>query len=273
VVTVTTNTAINAVFNLIPAVFSATCSVSPSSPTVNQVVTWSASASGGTSSYTYLWSNGASGTGTTATTSYSSIGTYHATVRVADGQSTSTIQCTGTVNGPGNNSGGNNNGVTVTSGLVNGVCGATPNLCSAGDSQDLPEDDTYYRWACKGINGGIDATPSCSSLIVGEENGDGSHISCSVTGPSSPQYVNTNTVWGVENVPLGYADYNKYWMVNGTLVSQPPSSSLTLNHIFTTVGVKNVSFYFSTSTGPIYCNNPGTTTTSIILPSGSVNEQ
>ena len=61
------------------------CSVSPS-PVVrtNQAVTFSASASGGQSPYTYIWTGSCNSNSSSCTTSFSSPGTYSATVTVTD---------------------------------------------------------------------------------------------------------------------------------------------------------------------------------------------
>ena len=51
--------------------------------------------------------------------------------------------------------------VTVTAPVaINGSCGATENLCTAGTPNDIADNATHYLWQCLGENGGIGA--SCS---------------------------------------------------------------------------------------------------------------
>ena len=81
-----------------PAITPGTCSVTPNPATTGQLVTWSVSApSGGTGSYTYSWSSAggspAGGTGSSFSTTYSSNGTYIASVTITSGTQSIVKDC------------------------------------------------------------------------------------------------------------------------------------------------------------------------------------
>jgi len=88
-----------------PPALTASFTFSPSSPQVEQLVSFSSSASGGTSPYSYSWSfgDGSTGTGSSVTRTYSSAGSFTVTLTVKDSgspQQTVTSQQTVSVTSP-----------------------------------------------------------------------------------------------------------------------------------------------------------------------------
>ncbi len=78
-------------------------SFTPSSPATGQVVTFTGTASGGTAPYTFFWTfgDGATSTGNPVTHTYTSSGSYTATLSVTDskgatGAASTTVTITGT---------------------------------------------------------------------------------------------------------------------------------------------------------------------------------
>jgi len=75
-----------------------TCSASPNPASVGQTVTFTANVTGGTGIYSYLWSGACSGSSSSCTTSFNSVGTYTAQLRVQDSEGNiATTQCSVTV--------------------------------------------------------------------------------------------------------------------------------------------------------------------------------
>jgi tetratricopeptide (TPR) repeat protein len=239
------NKTVNADFTSnISGIFEASCVVIPTTATVGQSVTWRADPSGGTGNYTYQWSNGATGIARSFTTTYSSTGTYHATVTVSDNSSAGdlVIDCTGTVTsgGIGSHTGGEGTGITITPVTVN------PTDPDLSNSTEIPN-CTFNRTGLISANNKVT--------------------------------VNTNTEW----VATGLSGYNSYirnWSIKegddpGYSVSE---GSDTLNKIFTTVGKKQVTFWLSTTT-PLgntqtwKCGANSFATTSVVLQGDITQEQ
>ncbi len=78
-----------------PAAVGGSCTVSPSSQSVDQSVTWNASPTGGNGSYTYVWSGteGLTGTSQSVQKTYSSIGTKTGSVTITSGGESANVNC------------------------------------------------------------------------------------------------------------------------------------------------------------------------------------
>ena len=76
------------------------CSASPNPANVNQTVTFTANVTGGVGSYSYSWSGACTGFSSTCSRSFSSAGTYTATISVTSGNQTQSASCSVTVNQP-----------------------------------------------------------------------------------------------------------------------------------------------------------------------------
>jgi hypothetical protein len=81
-----------------PPTLNVSCSVSPNPANTDQQVTFTADATGGTGSYSYSWSGACTGNSQTCQKSFSSAGTYTATVNVTSGSQTKSASCNVTVN-------------------------------------------------------------------------------------------------------------------------------------------------------------------------------
>jgi hypothetical protein len=89
------------------------CYASPNPADVNETVTFTANATGGTGSYIYSWSGACTGSSQTCQKSFSSAGTYTATVNVTSGSQTKSASCSVTVQSSSSNTPG---------GTANGIC-------------------------------------------------------------------------------------------------------------------------------------------------------
>jgi ABC-type sugar transport system permease subunit len=130
-----------------------------------------------------------------------------------------------------------------------------------------------WTWNCLGVNGGTPQNGCTASLAPNPENPPSGDIDCSVVMVNSTPNVNVNTTttWQVNNLLPPYSTYDKHWKVNG--VNQVGANGTTFETIFTTIGLREVSFYVSTSSQPeIKCKNPATATTTVVLP-GSTQER
>ncbi len=74
------------------------CHASPNPANVGQTVVFTANVSGGTGTYSYVWSGACSGSSSTCFRSFSSPGTYTATVTVTSGNQFQSASCSVTVN-------------------------------------------------------------------------------------------------------------------------------------------------------------------------------
>jgi cysteine-rich repeat protein len=69
----------------------------------------------------------------------------------------------------------------VDCGPINALCGINNNLCSSGQTEDIPDNLTHYLWKCLGINGGTNESCSLAKcgnwqVDIGEECDDGNII-------------------------------------------------------------------------------------------------
>jgi hypothetical protein len=76
------------------------CTASPNPANVGQTVVFSANVSGGSGVYSYSWSGACSGFSSTCSRSFSSPGTYTATLVVTSGSQTQSATCSVTINHP-----------------------------------------------------------------------------------------------------------------------------------------------------------------------------
>lgn len=135
-----------------PAI-SASCSVSPTSATTGQSVTWSASVSGGTGSYTYSWSgtNSLSGSSASVAKTYTTTGIKTASVTVTSGSLSSTVPCSNSVSVSVPVSEGDwvNMGCAAEA-YYNPVCNPTaePRDISCAEGEMLQGRDVY-GWPCE----------------------------------------------------------------------------------------------------------------------------
>lgn len=135
-----------------PAI-SASCSVSPTSATTGQSVTWSASVSGGTGSYTYSWSgtNSLSGSSASVAKTYTTTGVKTASVTITSGSLSSTIPCSNSVSVsvPPSTSDWVNMGCAAEQ-TYNPVCNPTAEprdiACSTGE---MLQGRDVYGWPCE----------------------------------------------------------------------------------------------------------------------------
>jgi hypothetical protein len=88
-------------YEIKPAPPAVSCSVSPSSTTVNQPITFSAKASGGIGSYLYSWSDACVGTSATCSDSFDVTGKKIATVKITSGSQTASANCSTIIVPPG----------------------------------------------------------------------------------------------------------------------------------------------------------------------------
>jgi hypothetical protein len=248
----------------------ASCSISPSSSDIGQMVTWTATSTGGlVGSLTYSWQGtGLAGKNTRiATTTYSTSGIYYATTTVSDGVSTSTVGCIGDV-GETVCSGTccSNNCACVGSCNPAGVCGGAageydfsateyrsggpcspPSTLSGSWSGYLPSPGATSTWQCLGANGGDSTT--CYAYHSNKITDSNLNCSLSLTSPlnnPSSVNVNTNTQWTVSSVSsldLSNSQYTKAWSSTG---SGSVTGSNVWNKIFTTIGQKTVGVTVST---------------------------
>ncbi len=72
---------------------SVSCSASPNPASVGETVTFTSSVSGGTGSFSYSWSGACTGNSSTCERSFSSPGTYSATITVTSGSETRSATC------------------------------------------------------------------------------------------------------------------------------------------------------------------------------------
>jgi uncharacterized repeat protein (TIGR02543 family) len=90
---------------------------------------------------------------------------------------------------------------------VNGVCGATNNLCTAGTSVDVADTDTQYKWTCEGNNGGNDASCTINKSLpptivsVTSSKANGSYREGTVI-PVSVEFSQPVTVVGIPTLTL-----------------------------------------------------------------------
>jgi hypothetical protein len=259
-------------------------------------VTWTASATGGTSPYTYSWtgSDGLAGNTSSVSKLYSSAGVYFATTTVRDSASTTLIvSCPGTLSNAGSPGdtviGGctSNCGKTIVSGAIAGVCGGadglsfadatalnSANLCYYQGSVATPSSfsgNGPWSWTCSGINGSATSSPTCTATKSAVSDPS---LNCTFgTKASSTVNVNTNTVWTVN--PPACSTCTRTWSIIEGTQNNPPNGTVsgnTINHIFTTIGLKEVRVTFSTTTGGIPRSGSCTATTTVVQTGGGTQE-
>lgn len=221
---------------------SGSCSVNPSSVSVNGYLNWSSTASGGTGSYTYSWSgtDGLSGNSSSVSRTYQTAGTKTGTVTITSGSQSVTRTCSAAV-------------TEIVSGLSVS--------CSVDDSSvDVDEDVTYtanvsggsgsysYDWtgseSLRGssrnvtwsydndgtknatvtvTSGSQSATASCS-VRVREEEEDDLSVRC-YANPTNPQ-VGQQMNWYAD-VSGGSGSYRYSWDGSDDLDSSSRSPAMT----------------------------------------------
>jgi len=194
---------------------SATCSVSPASTTKGSLVTWTANPTGGDGTYTYLW-NGENISGRItkiATTSYSTVGTKNATVKVTSG--TQTVTSSPCVNNIGGGGGGGGGGTTITD-LGSPILTATPSSTCGGITHlswaAVPSVEGYRIYHQTGGNWTRIATTSSRYYNVTASTADWFKVT-SYNG----QYESTSSpAGGVQAVPSGGCDATLTVSIEGT---------------------------------------------------------
>ena len=182
--------------------FQASCSVSQTSITTGQSVTYTGSASGGTGSYTYSWSGSVSGTGQTRTVTYSTTGTKNVTLTVRSGNQTATAECPSVVvNAPeipafqascsvSRTFINNGQQVTYTGSASGGTGSYTYSWSGSVSGTGQTRTVTYSTTGTKNVtltvrSGNQTATAECPSVVVDREiNNDNFSISCEVNNTS-----------------------------------------------------------------------------------------
>ncbi|OGI57093.1 hypothetical protein A3B85_03115 [Candidatus Nomurabacteria bacterium RIFCSPHIGHO2_02_FULL_37_13] len=66
---------------------------------------------------------------------------------------------------------------------VNGQCGTTKDSCLSGNFSDTPDDSTFYKWDCTGINGGVTANCSVNKDALAAPSNLTATAQCSGTTP------------------------------------------------------------------------------------------
>ena len=206
-------------------------------------VNWIATSTGGTVTPTYSWSgtDGLSGTGDSLAKTYVATGTKQATVLVTSGTATTSVNCYGSVTNGGETC-TDNCGVCIgdCDEEFNGVCDSGRNTCSPGTPANPAETDTTYIWDCLGSDDTIITDDvSCFVLkpIDPEHNPE---LDCTAISSdlSSPVNVNTMVNLTAETSSLCPTCVNSWSVNDGDFVS----GNNPWPKIFTTVGVKNITF-------------------------------
>ena len=230
--------------------FVVSCSVSPTSTTTGQVVTWTATSTGYVNSPTYSWANSwtsaqggliAGKTTRIATTSFSQIGNYYATTTASDGVSTSTFRCTGGVNGGViisdsqatstlmvTKTGGSGTGTVISSpaGINCGsYCSESVNTNSNVVLTEVPNSgSTFAGWSGGGCSGtatsctvNVDANKTVNAVFNSAPVDPNLNCSVSITNPvpvSGSVNINTLTTWtATSTTGQDFSGVNKVWVV------------------------------------------------------------
>jgi len=266
---------------------SASCYGAPNPASTSTPVTWTATSTGGTGSYTYSWSGtgGLSGGGGSITKTYTTIGTATATVMVTSGTATVSVNCYGSVSAAGGgSSGGGGGSCTSNCGVAIGniifpACGTAvgvssnskpvSGLCSPDNTaSSVVSNSTEWQWSCTGsAQFGAQSCTAPKAPMVSPS------LSCSIsTNPASPVNINSLvslTASSTSVCPTCLKD----WVItdaNGYVTRSDTSS--TLNHFFTTIGLKTISLQISSSTAGAV-GNPCSTTTLVVSSGGNIKEQ
>ena len=173
-------TAAGGSYDILPVPLAVSCSASPSSPAINQQVTFTATASGGTGPYVYAWTTGDC-TGSSLSTckdSYGTTGLKTATVTVTSGAEIVSKDCPVTVGLPGLNASCSaspssttiNNPVTF-SATASGGTGSYSYLWTGACTGSGSTCQDYYGTigqktaTVKITSGGLSSSSSCSSNV------------------------------------------------------------------------------------------------------------
>ena len=151
----------------VPPELNASCTGSPSSPDINQQVTWAAQATGGTGSYAYSWTgtDGLSGSVQTILKSYATAGTKIGQVTVTSGTDSKTAECSVQVKTP------------PSSVPLSTVCSVNPSTIRIGESVDWSVTASggtgSYAYSWTGTDGLSDTTQTAnkSYASAGTKNG------------------------------------------------------------------------------------------------------
>lgn len=263
----------------------ATCTVSPNPALTNTLVTWSVGYTGTSTVPTYSWTGTspfpqnliASSTSVT----YNSAGTYYATSTLNFDGLTLTVPCAGSVSSGGGPGDGTPPGVVIRND-IQGACGPahgldfssapTTDLCSAGTPSDVSGTGTW-NWTCSGSDTSTTTDDiDCSANKIQDIEYD-PDLNCTLSSiPASPVNVNTEVKYTASPISGQYecSTCTKSWSIND--FPDTSSGNYTLNKIFTTTGVKNVSLTISTTTSGQTSQGSCSTTTTVVQSGGGTGE-
>jgi len=257
--------------------FSASCSVNPTSTTTGQLVTWTATSTGAVGPVTYKWIgdefvNGKTTASVSGIYSTSTPSVKHATTTVSDGVSTSTIGCPGTVSSGGG-------GIIITDPVNNGVCvtggqymtkPTNPYLCLYGTPNPNPVNGGVngpWWWDCNG-NGPGHTDEHCIATKLDPLD---PNLTCTLTTASSTISVNNSSTWVATSTK---AFTQTRWTTHNSFGTSTPVTlpGNTLNKIFTTVGLVNVTAEIASSTPGVF-GPPCTASATVVFGGGGIIER
>ncbi len=209
------------------------CSASPNPANINQSVSFNTSVSGGTGSYAYTWSGQCSGSNQNCSNSFSSAGTYNASLSVTSGSQTQTASCSvvvSAVTAPQCSDGLDNDGDNATD-----FAGGDFSCSSATDN-----DETNPRSACQdGLDNDSDNLfdfPQDPGCINKQDNSESNISTLVVSCSASPNPANINqSVSFNTSVSGGTGSYAYTWS------GQCSGSNQNCSNSFSSAGTYNAS--------------------------------
>lgn len=214
------------------------CTGSPNSATIGQLVTWTTSVSGSSGSVSYTWSGGSgadvvSGNAASVTKTYSTVGTKTASVLVSSGGQNATANCSISVNNniadQCTNIAGTQNSVPV--GMQRNSSGS----CSCVANNAAYDTALGYCTCSDGTRRDSGSCPAAASLSA----------SCSFL-PANPQTGSNVNFQGTFSGGSGSLGSAEWYFVDGTPTTATGLSATTR---YSTAGWKNVSFTVNDTAG------------------------